>query len=258
MQDYFEDREAPPEEAQRFLNHFESNSWKVGGKSPMKDWKAAVRNWILNIQKYQRGKAEQEQNPLSTLNDKDYGEHFKLQKKDHAIIYKLLVYAIGDKENMQKQGLHPDKGILVSGPVGCEKTSLMHLVSCFFPVEKRFIILSARQLTFSFVRQGYQVLHKYSSGSYQFRRSGYQPKTYCFDYIGIERPMHYFGNECNVMGEILLSRYDHFIHKKMMTHLTTNLSASELEGLYGNRLRSRMREMFNLVSFDRESGDKRQ
>ncbi|WP_430811057.1 MULTISPECIES: hypothetical protein [unclassified Carboxylicivirga] len=74
LQDYFEDREAPTAEAQRFLNHFESNGWKVGGKSPMKDWKAAVRNWILNMQKYQRGKAEHEQNPLSTLNDKDYGE----------------------------------------------------------------------------------------------------------------------------------------------------------------------------------------
>jgi DNA replication protein DnaC len=60
------------------------------------------------------------------------------------------------------------------------------------------------------------------------------------------------------MGEILLSRYDHFTQRKMMTHLTTNLTATELEGLYGNRLRSRMREMFNLISFDRHSGDKRQ
>lgn len=28
----------------RFVNYYESNGWKVG-KSPMKDWKAAVRNW---------------------------------------------------------------------------------------------------------------------------------------------------------------------------------------------------------------------
>jgi len=31
----------------KFFNHYESNGWKVG-KNPMKDWKAAVRNW--NIQ----------------------------------------------------------------------------------------------------------------------------------------------------------------------------------------------------------------
>lgn len=31
----------------RFLNHYESNGWKVG-KNPMKDWKAAVRTWEQN------------------------------------------------------------------------------------------------------------------------------------------------------------------------------------------------------------------
>jgi len=194
---------------------------------------------------------------LEAAGKKRYGDQFSIQKKDQTIIYKLLIYAIGDKENMQKQGLHPHKGILLSGPVGCGKTSLMNLVNNFFPVEKRYTLQSARDVTFDFVRQGYQILHKYSSGSYQFHPSGYCPKIYCFDDMGIERPIHYFGNECNVMAEILLSRYDHFINKKMLTHLTTNLSASELEGLYGNRLRSRMREMFNLISFDRTSGDKR-
>lgn len=72
LKDYFEEREAPAEEAERFFNHFESNGWKVGGKSPMKDWKAAVRNWILNMSKYEGPKAEV--NPLATKNDKDYGE----------------------------------------------------------------------------------------------------------------------------------------------------------------------------------------
>ena len=58
-------------------------------------------------------------------------------------------------------------------------------------------------------------------------------------------------------AEILLSRYDLFIHRRMLTHLTTNLSASEIEQAYGNRVRSRMREMFNLIAFDREAKDKR-
>ena len=28
-----------------FVDHYESNGWKVGGKAPMKDWRAAIRNW---------------------------------------------------------------------------------------------------------------------------------------------------------------------------------------------------------------------
>jgi DNA replication protein DnaC len=60
-----------------------------------------------------------------------------------------------------------------------------------------------------------------------------------------------------VMGEILLSRYDHYINNHMLTHATTNLSASELESFYGNRVRSRMREMFNLIAYTPNSLDKR-
>jgi DNA replication protein DnaC len=59
------------------------------------------------------------------------------------------------------------------------------------------------------------------------------------------------------MAEILLSRYDLFTTHNLTTHLTTNLSASEIENTYGNRVRSRMRTMFNLIAFDRNSEDKR-
>jgi len=35
-------------EAHRFINHYTANGWLVGGKSPMKDWKASAKNWISN------------------------------------------------------------------------------------------------------------------------------------------------------------------------------------------------------------------
>ena len=68
---------------------------------------------------------------------------------------------------------------------------------------------------------------------------------------------HDFGKDCNVMGEILLSRYDLFLSHKTKTHATTNLNAKELEERYGNRVRSRMRQLFNLIAFDKSSRDKR-
>ena len=36
------------DEAEKFCDHFESNGWKVGGKTKMVSWKAAVRNWLKN------------------------------------------------------------------------------------------------------------------------------------------------------------------------------------------------------------------
>jgi len=49
---YFAEKEAPSEEAEKFFNHYESNGWLVGGKSKMKNWQAAARNWLLNSKKF--------------------------------------------------------------------------------------------------------------------------------------------------------------------------------------------------------------
>lgn len=49
---YFEEKDAPIEEGEKFYNHYESNGWLVGGKSKMKNWQAAARNWLLNSKKF--------------------------------------------------------------------------------------------------------------------------------------------------------------------------------------------------------------
>ena len=186
-----------------------------------------------------------------------FGEHFSIDPNDLELIFRLLVYAIGDKENAERHGLSLWKGLLVCGPIGCGKTSLLKLISYFFPRETQYQIKPAREISFEFEKDGFAVINQYSRGSF-FRLGNYFiPKAWCFDDLGLEQTPKYYGNDCNVMAEILLARYDLFVSKRMMTHITTNLSASELESIYGNRIRSRMREMFNLVAFDRESKDKR-
>lgn len=44
--EYLRERGVTDFSAAQFWNHYESNGWKVG-KASMKDWKAAVRTWIL-------------------------------------------------------------------------------------------------------------------------------------------------------------------------------------------------------------------
>jgi hypothetical protein len=184
-----------------------------------------------------------------------FGSHFRLYEADYPLLYTLLIYIIGDKANAQKQGLNLRKGILLSGPVGCGKTSLMTLLRFFQPLSHQYVLRSCREVSFEFIRDGYEVIHTYSRAS--FGEYSQQPRTYCFDDLGTESSLKYYGNSCNVMGEILLSRYDLFVSRGMRTHLTTNLTSSEIEKNYGNRVRSRMREMFNLVSFGKDARDKR-
>ena len=182
-----------------------------------------------------------------------YGNHFKILETDYPIVYKLIAYFLKDEPTCFQYGINLNKGILLTGPIGCGKTSLMNLMKYLTATEHKFFVKPCRDISFEFIQDGYQIIHKYSNGKlYQS-----EPRTYCFDDLGTENNLKYFGNECNVMAEILLSRYDLFISKKLFTHITTNLSATEIEKHYGNRVRSRLREMVNLIAFEKSTQDKR-
>jgi energy-coupling factor transporter ATP-binding protein EcfA2 len=190
---------------------------------------------------------------LCTRGKQTYGEHFSILDCDRELITKLISYFLKDELKMKQYAINPNKGILLNGPVGCGKTSLMSLVRFYEPAIQRFNIKSCRDISFDFIQNGYETIHRYSRQSF----NQHNPVTWCFDDLGTENNLKYFGNECNVMAEVLLSRYDLFVSRKLLTHLTTNLSASEIEEQYGNRVRSRLREMFNLIAFDKTTKDKR-
>ena len=184
---------------------------------------------------------------------KRYNSNFKIQQEDIPVIYKLLIYAIRDHRNALKLGIDLDKGIMLSGPIGCGKTSLMNLIKPFLYPKHDYKLVTTRYVSFEFAKSGYESLSQYTIKAPQQNRLA----AFCFDDLGAEQQIKHFGNDCNVMAEILITRYDHFIENNSITHITTNLSATEIEKAYGNRLRSRMRAMFNLIGFDRETTDKR-
>lgn len=175
-----------------------------------------------------------------------FGKHFRIYEEDHSIILKLCNYFIKDYENCERGGIDPNKGILLSGPVGCGKTSLMRLLKHIVPLQRPYTVIPCRNIVFGFNHIGYKIIEDY--GNSQF---------FCFDDLGVEPIGRHYGKDCNVMGEILLSRHELFLNHDINTHATTNLNAEELEGLYGNRVRSRMRQLFNLIAFDKNANDKR-
>jgi DNA replication protein DnaC len=175
-----------------------------------------------------------------------FGKNFKIYREDREVLYKLCLYAIQDKTRSAQIGIDINKGLLLSGPVGCGKTSLMKLMKHIVPHQRPYEVIPCRNIVFGFNHLGFKIIEDY--GNSQF---------FCFDDLGVESTGRHFGQDCNVMGEILLSRHELFINGKRKTHATTNLNAQELEERYGTRVRSRMREMFNLIAFDMESRDKR-
>ncbi len=177
-----------------------------------------------------------------------FGEKFKIYKQDKAILLQLCSYFIKDTENCHKFGIDTEKGLLLSGPVGCGKTTLMKLLRHIVPMQRPYEMIPCRNVTFSFNHIGFKSIEEYGD-----------TKFFCFDDLGIEPAGRFYGKDLNVMGEVLLSRYELYLQskQKIKTHATTNLNADELEERYGNRVRSRMRELFNLVAFDKGARDKR-
>ncbi len=83
IQIYFQQKGHDTEQANRFYNYYESIGWKVGGKTTMKDWKAAARNWILNIPRYHqthdkttptKNTSQQTKPPKNNFSGQNYNE----------------------------------------------------------------------------------------------------------------------------------------------------------------------------------------
>ena len=184
---------------------------------------------------------------LSEFGRTKYGNNFRIMRINKLILVKLMCYAIQDEENCKKYDIDPNKGILLVGTIGCGKTSLMQLFNLITYPNRKYIVKPTRTIAGEYLQNGYDTIQKY----------GNSDTIYFFDDLGIEQNRKHFGNESNVMAEILLSRYDLLRYRGIITHATTNLNANELEKLYGNRVRSRLREMFNLITFPENAEDLR-
>ena len=68
IKNYFAKNNWSTLEAQKFHNHYESNGWLVGGKTPMKNWEASANNWMINSGKYDKT------NNLTASTNKNYNE----------------------------------------------------------------------------------------------------------------------------------------------------------------------------------------
>ncbi|MCC9168540.1 ATP-binding protein [Pontibacter harenae] len=84
-----------------------------------------------------------------------YGEHFRLHGEDYPLLEKLLACITGNEVIAGRQGLSLRKGILLSGPIGCGKTSLMTLLRLLLlPPQERYRVKSCREVSFEFQKEG--------------------------------------------------------------------------------------------------------
>jgi len=183
-------------------------------------------------------------------------KHYILDDHNEAIFEILCMYFSGDPAfELQGDDYSLDKGLMFYGPIGCGKTSLMKMfaINSFRP----FAIASCKSIANTYAAEGIPALERFASLQPVFphQNFGIAEIGRCFDDLGTEDDKKNFGNQVNVMQDILTEIYNDELYSNFF--LTTNLTGDQIDAQYGPRIRSRMREMFNLVIFDEQSPDRR-
>lgn len=158
------------------------------------------------------------------------------------------------------------KGINLTGNVGSGKSllmSTMHDLAFELKLPSRFRSVPTRTVANDYKVEGYESLRKYTEHSfgtaqgYRYKQIDVrQPIVWYFDDFGLELefingryelPAHY-ANKSNVMAEVFLDRWNHFVRYGMFTHVSSNIRDGDIiEAMYGLQVRSRMRQMFNTI-----------
>lgn len=139
------------------------------------------------------------------------------------------------------------KGLCFYGTTGVGKTELLKVfqqfIIGFLPDNpKRFKLVSCRQVYDDYAAGQDEAIKKYTQGNW------------CFDDLGSEPPNYkHFGNDINVMEQVLFYRDKERENGYMNTLITTNLNTTELQERYKPRVYDRLRKMVMFIQMKGES-----
>ena len=156
-----------------------------------------------------------------------------------------------------KAGLfHPSKGLLFWGPIGVGKSALLKGLQRYYGKINQycygfdknnigFKLTSAAEIALIYAEKGMNGIAQYTDRSCMCHLA--------IDELGRE-PMDakHYGTGINVVQTILQLRYE--VRREFITLATTNLNPdTEFEGIYGDYIADRVKEMFNVIEIKGKS-----
>lgn len=180
--------------------------------------------------------------------ENELGPHQRTFKSDGNaadVINDLVLYFIGSP--MSKLALN--KGVCLWGNVGIGKTFLFYCLSKMVEVleaqyKRAEINHTIRQ--FRTIHAAVMVMEVAQKKSLDVLKK-YEVGNILIDDLGTDKETKIWGNETDLLSEVITARYIHFQRTNQITHATTNLPPSKWLERYGTRLDSRFWDMFNVV-----------
>lgn len=172
------------------------------------------------------------------------GNGFEINDRNRLVIHDLFYWSIGYAVKDDKDGsfiINPAKGLLLTGNTGSGKTTVLKAVVKF----RQWLGLdNIKHATVASIAEAVR-----DSSEIDTLLKRYKTGNWYFEDLGAENIVKKYGNEFS-FGEIVTHRYNQFKQdpKSNVTIFCTNLpTRDDITNIYGDRVRSRVMEMVNVV-----------
>jgi DNA replication protein DnaC len=209
-------------------------------------FKELTRPWSADeLKKVALGRA-------NTLVKKSGKEYFELDEFSQPVFDLLCLYFSNDPK-FEEHGYSLHKGNLLIGEVGVGKTEMLRA----FEYNKRqcFKMITCSQISLKVDENGsdyWKTYTGYIPGHGNTQDYYYQPNVgWLFDEFGTEEPINCYGTRVDPLFNIIQTRYNKRDSVPFSSlHMTSNLNGEMMQHRYGAHIRSRVREMFNVIKID--------
>lgn len=216
---------------------------------------------LEDLQKLQKKNSKMIPNSISTEQFKEIfwkegkkyfqskNRHFIVDDQNRRFLDLICRYLTNDNLFEKKYNGELKKGLLIYGPCGTGKSSVIDIIRNISRTYKFkqlwFSNISVHDVISQYNLEGEHIVEKYRKGRVHF------------DDLGSEKLANSWGVKEKLMARIIELRYNEFKHKGTKTFTTTNLTIEELALFYGNnadanrnRFADRIYEMFNIIPLD--------
>jgi len=179
---------------------------------------------------------------------------FEFDHKNKYVV-EFFISFFFNHEKLEKLGGDFRKGIFLYGSYGSGKSLLFEILEYLYQKIKKPILRVKTVNTIRLVdeyRSELSRLGQLASNDqtiYQKMEKG----PIHFEDLGAEKKINHYGNQTEVMSDILQLRYSRFFKTKCKTFITSNLTPEQVKKRYGERVYDRMFQMFNFLELNGES-----